>query len=174
MSDRGYIPRRPSGDDAEALFHQAVWDYIWGGKGRLIDVPGKITFDHTTKGIVPNVKFPLSSTSGLRTPFRIYQSDTWLDFKVTTGWVITTGTPIEPTGVETEITITSGVARYWFYVDFIDPETPTITTSATTQEWSTTKIPLGWVDTDTYSADERSVIHQFYPLHLFNPCVEAV
>ena len=102
-------------------------------------------------------------------PFQIYQSGTWLQYKVTDGIFITTGDPITVTNVETQFTLTSGVARYWFYVD-VTATTGEIATSATTLEWSAARIPLGWVDT-TNTTDSISVPTQFYPLHLFNPCV---
>lgn len=98
--------------------------------------------------------------------FEIYQSDTWLKFKVTTGFVIIDGDPVIPTDVETEFTLTSGVARYWFYIDFAG--TPTIATAAVTPSWDATKVPLGWVDTATYAGTTRSEIHQRE--HIFNPC----
>ncbi len=104
----------------------------------------------------------------LADPFQLYQSGTWLQWKVTDGILITTGDPIMVTNVETLFTLTSGVARYWFYIE-ISSTTGTIATSATTLVWSATKIPLGWVNT-TNTTDSISVPTQFYPLHLFNPC----
>ena len=101
-------------------------------------------------------------------PFLLYQSGTWLQWKVTDGILITTSDPITVTNVETQFTLTSGVARYWFYID-VTATTGTIATSATTLVWSATKIPLGWVNT-TNTTDSISVPTQFFPLHLFNPC----
>jgi hypothetical protein len=106
--------------------------------------------------------------AGQENLFNIYQSSTWLKYKVTAGYLITTGNPITVTNTETEITITTGVARYWFYLD-VTATTAAIATSATTLTWdATNKIPIGWVDTDTYSAESRAVIHQRE--HIFVPC----
>lgn len=102
-------------------------------------------------------------------PFRIYQSDTWLKYKVTTGKVITTGDPITATNIETEITITSGVLRYWFYME-MTATTAEVKTSATTLAWSALLIPIGWVDTLTGVATTTPDIQQFITTNIFNPC----
>jgi hypothetical protein len=102
------------------------------------------------------------------TPFLIYRGSTWLKFKVATGFVITTGDPFIPADVDTEITITDGVARYWFYLD-ITSTTASVESSATTPTWDINKVPLGWVDTATYATAQRSVIYQFNGI--FIPCV---
>lgn len=51
-----YTPPRPTddGDNAATRFMQWVWDHITTS-GKLIDVPGAITFDRTTKGIIPRL-----------------------------------------------------------------------------------------------------------------------
>lgn len=103
-------------------------------------------------------------------PFRIYKGSTWLKYKVSTGFVITTGDVITPTNIDTEITITTGVARYWFYLD-ITTTTAAVASSATTPTWDASKIPIGWVDTDTYEASSRGVIYQFLRDHVYHPCV---
>lgn len=125
------------------------------GNGKLIEnTDGKII-------IINDAPRPVDTN-----PFRIYQSDTWLKYKVTTGKVIAAGDPITPTNVETEITITSGVARYWFYLE-MTATTAEVKTSATTLTWSTTLIPIGWVDT---SVTNVGTINQFLRDHVFNPC----
>lgn len=103
-------------------------------------------------------------------PFEIYQSDTWLKFKVKTGYVITTGDPFVPSGVESEFTLTSGVTRFYFVLT-ITPTTATITTSSTVPTWAVDLIPLGWVDTATDSGTSISTIYQFTDTHVFSPCV---
>lgn len=102
-------------------------------------------------------------------PFEIYQSGTWLEYKVRDGIYIDTGNPVTVIGTETTITISSGVLRYWFYLDVDLVE---IKSSATTLEWSATKIPLGWVDTQTGSSSEVATITQVWRDHIFNPCTE--
>ena len=103
-------------------------------------------------------------------PFEIYQSGTWLQYKVREGYYITTGNPITVTAIETEFTLTSGVLRYWFYID-ASGATPEVKTSSTTLDWSSNKIPLGWVDTSTGSTANVSTPYQFVRDHIFNPCI---
>lgn len=102
-------------------------------------------------------------------PFQIYQTSTWLKYKVKAGDVITTADPIVATGIEVEKTITSGVLRYWFYIEMTST-TAEIKVSATTLTWDSNKIPIGWVDTQTDSATSKATIHQFVRDHIFNPC----
>lgn len=47
-------PRRPDGDDDEAIFMQWVYDWLTK-RGRLINKDGEITFSYTEKGIIPSV-----------------------------------------------------------------------------------------------------------------------
>jgi len=49
--------------------------------------------------------------------------------------------------------------------------TASVETSATTPTWDSSKVPIGYVDTDTYEVDERSVIKQFTKTNIYNPCV---
>jgi hypothetical protein len=99
-------------------------------------------------------------------PLQPYQGGTWLKWFVATGYVVTTGAPIIPTAVDTEFLLTTPVARYWFYIDFTS--TPEVKKSSTDLTWSSTLVPLGWVDTSTYAADEIAIYH---PVDLFHPCV---
>ena len=103
------------------------------------------------------------------TPFEIYQTDTWLKYKVKQGYVITTGEPIEPTNIETEITITAGVEFYWIYVS-LTATTATVLSSATLPTWSISIVPIGWVDTLTGEADTIATINQFLHDNIFVPC----
>lgn len=53
----GYVPKRPSGLDSEALFFQAVWDKLWGGQARIN--PGRgARVNLTTRGmqVLPEVE----------------------------------------------------------------------------------------------------------------------
>lgn len=45
----GPTPRRPTGNNAEAQFAQAVWDRLWGAQ-RVMSVPGAIV-NRTTRGV---------------------------------------------------------------------------------------------------------------------------
>jgi hypothetical protein len=103
-------------------------------------------------------------------PFHIYQqSSSWLDFKVSTGYIITTGDPIEPTNTETTLTLSGGVLRYWIYLEMTATEAE-VKKSATTLEWSADKIPIGWVDTSTGSGTETAIVYQVLKGHVFDPC----
>jgi hypothetical protein len=102
-------------------------------------------------------------------PFRIYQTTSWLKYKVTTGIVISTSDPITLVGAETEQTLTGGVTRYWFYLDMTST-TAEIKKSATTLTWSANLIPIGWVDTSTGIGTSTATIYQVLKDHVFNPC----
>lgn len=118
-----------------------------------------------------------SITGGAKNPFTITQGDSWLEFNVGSGYVITTGAPFLPTGV-TELdgtlnphTITSPFTHFYFVLAILSPSSAAVSTSSTLPTFSTELIPIGWVDTDTYAADEASVIHQFWRDNVFSPCV---
>lgn len=51
-----HIPTRPTGASAEMLFHQAVWDRVFGRRGRIISVPGQYDVSYTEQGIIINLK----------------------------------------------------------------------------------------------------------------------
>lgn len=97
-----------------------------------------------------------------------YRGSTWLKWSLSSGRIVTTGGIVIPTAVDTEFTLTSGVAAYWFYIDFAS--TPEVKTSATALTWSTELVPVAIVDTATYSAQTFAVPHR---VDLFNPCVSA-
>lgn len=113
-------------------------------------------------------------------PFKIYTSGAysagtptgWLKFKVSTGHVITTSDSFIPTGIDTEFTLTSGVAKYYFLMT-LTPTTAVVSVSATAPTWAIDLIPIGWVDTNTYSASAPPVafVHQFLKENVFSPCV---
>ena len=105
-------------------------------------------------------------------PFQIQQTSTWLKYTVGPGYVIIGGDPIVPTyaGDGHEFTITSGVSRFYFCL-VLTPTTAIISTSSTLPVWAVDLIPLGWVDTNTYSASSASVVYQFLNENVFSPCV---
>ena len=64
MHSPNYIPPRPTGDDEEARYHQAVWDKLWGNGNQLLDTD-QIKFERTTNGIRPKINIrPGSGSSG--------------------------------------------------------------------------------------------------------------
>ena len=102
-------------------------------------------------------------------PFEIYQTSTWLKYKVRTGLYVGTGNPITVANIETELTLTGGVLRYWIYIEATST-TAEVKKSATVLDWSSSKIPIGWVDTQTNLATTTAKITQFVRDHIFNPC----
>ena len=167
MRSRPGIPS-PSGNDADAEYQRS--QFRRAGSELRPKNSTNVKWQQTTHGFVPKFNFTaFDDTSD--SPFRIYQSSTWLKFKVTTGWVIATSDAFVPTNVETELTITSGVSKFYFVLTILSASTASISTSSTLPVWGVDVIPIGWVDTDTYSADSRSVIHQFLHDNVFSPCV---
>lgn len=116
----------------------------------------------TTDGTV----LKLDAPSLRPNPFRIVRSSTWLKYQVTTGYVITDGDVITPTGTATDIDITSGVAKYWFVID-ITSTTAVVSASATLPTWTANKIPIGWVNT---TSESTAAVYQFLTDHIFMPC----
>ena len=111
-------------------------------------------------------------------PFKIEQGSTWLKFFVSTGYAIASDHALVPThagpdgsGNRHEFTLTSGVPKFYFCLVFTSPTGAIITTSSTLPAWGIDVIPIGWVDTDTDSADSESIIYQFLNDHVFSPCV---
>lgn len=136
----------------------------------LRPVQSKDTFyEHGPNGVVRRARVSGPQPGVNDFPFEIYQSDTWLKYKVKTGYVITTGEPIEPTNIETEITLAAGVEFYWIYAS-LTTTTATILSSATLPAWSVSIVPIGWVDTLTGEADTVAEIHQFLHDNIFVPC----
>lgn len=121
----------------------------------------------TTDGTILEID---ESGAGQKNPFLIYQGSTWLKFKVAPGYVITTGNPITTTNTDTEITVATGTARHWFYLS-MTTSTSAVADTSTTPTWDSSKIPIGWVDTDTYESEQRPVIYQFLRDHVYNPCI---
>lgn len=106
-------------------------------------------------------------------PFTICRTDSWLKFKVSTGYVIASDHAFVPTyaGDGHEFTITSGVSKFYFVLAITSPTTGSISTSSTLPAWGIDVIPIGFVDTNTYSASSASVITQFIHDNIFSPCV---
>jgi hypothetical protein len=124
---------------------------------------------YSARGVTLQIKSASLEAAEASFPFQIYQTGSWLKYKVKTGIVITTGNPITATGIESEFTIGSGVLRYWFYME-MTATTAQVKTSPTTLEWSADKIPIGWVDTSTSSGTSIAYIYQVIKDHIFNPC----
>jgi len=105
-------------------------------------------------------------------PFQIVRGKSWLDFMVTTGYVIIGGDPIVPTyaGDGHVFSITGAVTRFYFSL-VLTPTTAIVTTSSTLPIWAVDIIPIGWVDTSTYVVASASVIYQFLNENVFSPCV---
>lgn len=51
-----YIPPKPSGDTAEALFMQAVWERVFGKSSRFHSVPGQYDVNETEQGTYLDIK----------------------------------------------------------------------------------------------------------------------
>ena len=103
-------------------------------------------------------------------PFQLYQSGTWLQWKVTTGWFKPAGPTIVPTDVETQFTLTSGEAEYWFWLE-VTNTTAVVTASATEPTWTINQVLIGWVDTDTDSASSIATPYQFLLTNVQIPCL---
>ena len=110
----------------------------------------------------------VASRAGVSEPFKIYQTSSWLTYKVTTGYIVRSANPITATGIEADKTLTAGVARYWFYIE-MTASAAEIKTSATTLAWSCDKVPIGWVDTLTGQATTTAQIYQLNKDHIFSP-----
>jgi hypothetical protein len=128
------------------------------GNGRLIEnSDGKILEIGTFGG------------NGVAHPFRIYKGTTWLNAKVATGHILTTGDIITPSNVDINLTLVTATAKNWIYVD-LTSTTATFAASATLPTWAVDKIPIGYVDTTNTSA-ELQVITQIRKEHIFDPCL---
>jgi hypothetical protein len=65
-----------------------------------------------------------------------------------------------------DIVCTAATAKYWLWLQ-LAASTASVQHGATPPTWDSSHIPLGWVDTQTYSADSRVVIRQFIRTDLF-------
>jgi hypothetical protein len=102
-------------------------------------------------------------------PFKIYQTGSWLTYKVSAGYAITTGSRITVTNVDTDIPVTIG-ALNWIYIE-MTATTAVVKTTTTTLTWSSTLIPIGYVDTSTYVSTTKPIIYQLLKADIFNPCI---
>jgi hypothetical protein len=119
---------------------------------------------------VARIRTKKSQSETVGHPFKIRRSADWLTYRVGDGIIIATGDPvtvINPT--DEDFPISAGVARFWFYIE-MSSTVAEIKTSSTTQTWSATLIPIGWVDTLTHESEEASIITQFLKDNVFNPC----
>lgn len=119
-------------------------------------------------GVALQLKDSTASTSITANPFTIYNTTSWLKYKVTAGYVVRGGNPITATGIESEFTISGSVLRYWFYIELTDT-TAEIKTSSTTLTWGCELIPIGWVDTLTGLSATSAQIYQLNRDHIFSP-----
>lgn len=155
------------------------WPSLLGGKHKLVSWLNRLVIGCRASEVTQVIGSGrlIESTSGKTieiwnqktidsNPFRIYQTTDYLHYKVSDGYVVGTGDPITVTGVDTELVLTSGVATYWIYLE-MTATTAEIKKSATTLTWSSTLIPIGWVDTQTVGA---GIIYQMLKDHVFNPC----
>jgi hypothetical protein len=118
----------------------------------------------------PNQRRVQTAAGKFIPPFQLYQSGTWLQWKVTTGYFKPAGATIIPTDVETQFTLTSGVAEYWFWLE-VTNTTAVVTASATEPTWTINKVLIGWVDTDTDSASFIATPYQFLLTNVQIPCL---
>jgi hypothetical protein len=129
-----YIPPRPTGDDEESRYHQAVWDAIFGGRFPFIDQPGVCQWSRTTKGYYPVFGIPRrgGGPTGGAHPFKINRTGE-MSFTLTQGYVdvpiywpsVTTPRDIEIGGEKTHERVL--VADYapetgWFDFAFSIPD----------------------------------------------------
>ena len=117
-------------------------------------------------------------------PFRIYRApdhsggSDWLSFRVRGGkvwidWVEydATGTdgaadPDENTYPLTgDVAVTSGVARYWFWLD-ISSGSVAVNHGASAPTWSSAHVPIGYVDTTNTTA-QIAIVRQIVRTDLF-------
>ena len=157
-----------------------IWPNEMSGPNQLGSWLNKLLRASRASQLVPGVGYGVRKTPdgtaldlGIQSirprPFSIVPSSTWLKYQVTTGYVITNSDLIVPTGTDTDIDLTSGVAKYWLYLA-VTTSAATVEKSATTPEWDVNKIPIGWVDTDTNSGDTKSTAYQFLWDHVYIPC----
>jgi len=110
-------------------------------------------------------------------PFQIVRGADWLTFQVARneGQIILTADPLATIlgDIDTDITATAGLLRFWFYFE-LTTTSATIATATATPTWTLNQIPIGYVDTATHEADEQSDIYQFLHTNIYHPCVTAV
>ena len=111
----------------------------------------------------------VDSTENKSHPFKIYQTGSWLTYKVSAGYAVTTGSRITVTNVDTDIAVSSS-ATNWIYIE-MTPTTAEVKTTTTTLTWSATLIPVGYVDTSTYHTTTKPIIYQLLKSDIFNPCI---
>lgn len=87
---RNFQPPRPTGTDPASRFFQAVWDELWSGRRELISTP-EVSFDKTTRGVIPRLNSRPSAGSTRFYPFKVYPvtngTDSWRSFAVRSGFI---------------------------------------------------------------------------------------
>jgi hypothetical protein len=144
MNISGQTPRRPQGNNNEAVFAQAVWDRNFGANPTA-----------TGYGLIPH------RPTFTPHPFMLYVcpdettgASDWRKFRVHAGYVsIDWEDPVAVTGTDADATpasieVPADEAKYWFWLDLSTPATPTIDHGTDPQTWSSTKIPIGYVNTE--------------------------
>lgn len=111
----------------------------------------------------------VDSTENKSHPFKIYQTGSWLTYKVSAGYAVTTGSRITVTNVDTDIPV-SDSSLNWIYIEMTST-TAVVKTTTTTLTWSSTLIPIGYVDTLTYHSTNKPIIYQLLKSDIFNPCI---
>lgn len=194
-------PRKPVGSSAKINFDRRLHDEVFQ-KRRFISTP-EVRFDKTTRGIRARLNLPPRGAGELLSkyfPFRIYvfpsgkrttpDPDTdWRKFRVRNGRIYgNTITPVEPAGTDgatnpddrtvdeadmTDITVASGVAKHWFWLDIDETSATAVVQNSATPPagWTLTIIPIGYVDTLTYEADQRADIIQALRTDVIIPCL---
>lgn len=111
----------------------------------------------------------VDSTENKSHPFKIYQTGSWLTYKVSAGYAVTTGSRITVTNVDTDIPVVDSSLN-WIYIE-MTATTAVVKTTTTTLTWSATLIPVGYVDTSTYHTTTKPIIYQLLKSDIFNPCI---
>jgi hypothetical protein len=106
------------------------------------------------------VDFP--NPTARKHPFQIYRmrdgtpaASDWRKFRIYAGYVsVDFAAPVLVTGTDGDATPASiladdATAKFWFWVDLSTPATPTIGSGADPQTWSASKLPIGYVNTQT-------------------------
>lgn len=171
-----YTPRRPSGDDEEARFHQAVWDVLFGGQFPFVNTE-QAAWSHGPQGYWPTLKVPPPSRKVGPFPFEIYRkaddtpdADDPYKFRVRAAKVHVvvsgdTGYLKDFAGNEAgpSLVAPSGEAEVFVWFD-VDPTTHDLTldSSEIEPEWNTTRYLIGVLDA---SGDRVKVAHQHLNWH---------
>jgi hypothetical protein len=154
-------PRRPQGENNEAVFAKAVWDSLFTGQRATRPAPfqTRTVFQELLPFEIYSCPDDTEGASDWR-KFRVhaaYVSVDWADPVVVTG----TDGDASPVSIE----VPAAEAKHWFWLDLTAPETPTIGHGSDPQTWSSTKLPIGYVNTEEEYA--ATIPLQMVNTHLF-------